>query len=393
MDQIDDATIAEIEQELAGDGVWIDPAFARSLDISADDETAIEDAVASAQQADLKVVLVDVDPDDDRFQGSFANLSAWLQDDIGGDATFVGYDRWSEPHLSVQAFGDQPDTIYVDNVAAHDHPDDLVAQVLQVQQLLDDGNAQALWDEVPSDERYSWTADEGVQASAVFGAIGIVVALGAVVAGLVVWLRRRGRRPAGFTLPSTVLHTIRAAEDRRLRQQAEAEVLALGEAIGSGEPGGTANGLEAWQQALDHYSAARSILSQATSPADVVGALVLARRGEDARATAQETRPSAWEAPVRCWFNPLHDGRTTEVTWRDDGRAVDVPACAACAAAVEAGREPEDVLDFIEGDRTVHYYRLDLGAWSTTGYGTLDRDLLGALRSGAVARRRLSRRR
>ncbi len=63
------------------------------------------------------------------------------------------------------------------------------------------------------------------------------------------------------------------------------------------------------------------------------------------------------------------------------GRAVDVPACRACAADVRAGREPGDVLDFIEGDRTVHYFRLDLGPWSRTGYGTLEPDLLGALGS------------
>jgi hypothetical protein len=383
MDQIDDETIAEIEQELSGDGVWVDPGFAAGHDISAGDEARLEEAVASAQRAEVKVVLVEVDSDDERFQGSFANLSAWLQDDLGGDATYVGYDRWSEPRLKVQAFGDQPDTMSVANVAAHEHPDDLVDQVVRVPELLDDGNAEALWWEVPSDERYSWTADEGIQASEVAGGIGVVVAAGALVAGLVVWRRRRRLRPRGFTLPSTVLHTVRAAEDRRLRQQADAEVLALGEAIGRGEPSGTAPALDAWQQALDHYAAARSILSQAAAPADVVGALVLARRGEDARARAQERTPSAWEPPLRCWFNPLHDGSTTEVTWRDDAREVDVPACADCAGAVRADREPDDVLDFIEGERTVHYYRLDLGAWSVTGYGALDRDLLGALRSRA----------
>lgn len=387
-DAISDATIAEIEQQLAGDGVWIDPAFARSHGVSAADEAAIEDAVASAQQADLKVVLVEVDYDDARFQGSFANLSAWLQDDAGGDATYVGYD---EPGVSVQAYGEQPDTIYVSSLVAHDHPEDPVAQVLQVQELLEDGNAEALWAEVPRDERYSWTADEGVQASEVVGGIGIVVAVGAVVAGLVAWRRRRRLRPSGFTLPSTVLHTVRAAEDRRLREQADAEVLALGEAIGSGQATGTPDGLAAWQQALDHYAAARSILSQDPAPADVVGALVLARQGEDARSAAQDSEPSVWTPPVRCWFNPLHDGGTTEVTWRDGAREVDVPACQACAADVRAGREPGDVLDFIEGDRTVHYFRLDLGAWSATGYGTLDRDLLGALRSSRATRRGLKR--
>jgi hypothetical protein len=390
-EQISDDTISEIEQQLASDGVWIDPSFARTHDISAADEAAIEEAVASARSADLKVVLVEVDSDDERFQGSFANLSAWLHDDAGGDATYVGWNRWSEPHLSVQSFGDQPDTMSVANVANHEHPDDVADQVVRVQELLDDGNAEEIWWEVPNDERYSWTADEGIQASEVVGGIGVVAALAAVVAGLVVWRRRRRLRPSGFTLPSTVLHTIRAAEDKRLRQQADTEVLALGEAIGSGEPGGSAAALDAWQQALDHYAAARSILSQEAAPADVVGALVLARRGDDARAAAQEGTPGAWRAPVRCWFNPLHDGPTTEVTWRsgerDDDRAVDVPACAACADAVRAGREPDDVLDFIEGDRTVHYFRLDLGPWSRTGYGSLERDLLGALRAAGAGRR------
>ena len=387
-DAISDATIAEIEQELAGDGVWIDPAFARAHDISAADESAIEGAVASTQRADVKVVLVEVNSDDDRFHGSFANLSAWLQDDTGGDTTYIGYDRWSGATLSVQAYGEQPDTIYVANVAAHEHPDDMVSQVVQIPVLLDDGNAKALWDEVPRDERYSWTADEGIQASEVAVGVGVVVAFAAVVAGAFVWRRRRRNRPSRFTLPSTVLHTIRTAEDRRLRQRADAEVLALGEAIGRGEPTGTAHALDAWQQALDHYSAARAILSQKAAPADVVGALVLAGRGKDARATAQEQKPPAWKAPMRCWFNPLHDGRTTEVTWRDEGREVDVPACSACAAEVTAGREPHDVLDFIQGDRTVHYYRLDLGAWSRTGYGTLDPDLLAALRTGSTSRLR-----
>jgi hypothetical protein len=49
---------------------------------------------------------------------------------------------------------------------------------------------------------------------------------------------------------------------------------------------------------------------------------------------------------------------------------------------VRSGGEPDDVLDLVEGDRTVHYYRLDLGTWTRTGYGALDRDLLGALRAG-----------
>jgi hypothetical protein len=383
-EQITDETIAEIERELDGDGVWIDPAFARSQGISAEDEDEIEAAVAATDRADLNVVLVEVSTDDDRFQGSFGSLSAWIHDSRGGDATYVGWERYASPHVTVDAYGAQPATIHVDDVAAHEVPDDLAGQVVRIAELLEDGTAESRWDEIPDDEKYSWTTDEGVQVVEVVGAIGIGIGIAAVVAVVVLgvrgWRRRRSTRTA-FALPATVLHTVRVAEDKRLRQQADAEVLALGEAIGSGEPGGTAHSLDAWQQALDHYAAARSILSQAAAPADVVGALVLARRGDDARSRAQQRKPSAWAPRPGCWFNPLHEGPTSEVTWRDDDRRVDVPACAACAADVRAGREPRDILDLIEGDRTVHYFRLDLGAWSRTGYGSLDRDLLGALRT------------
>lgn len=378
---ITDASIAEIEQELAGDGVWIEPAFASAQGISADDEARIEQAVASAQSSDLKVVLVEVDIDDDRFQGSFSSLSAWLQDSSGADETYVGWQEYSEPHLVVQAYGEQPDTAHVANVAAHDDPDDLVAQVVRVPELLDQGNAEELWFEVPRDERYSWTADDGVSVPGWMIA-GIVAVL--VMAGVLVWRRVRGAvrsRPAGFVLPSAVLRTVREAEDRQLRERAEAEVLALGEAVGRGEPTDDfPESLLSWQQSLDHYAAARDVLDRAGSPADVVGALVLARRGESARASALDRPEQHWEPPVGCWFNPLHDGPASEVTWRDGDRSVDVPACPDCAGAVRAGKEPDDVLDFIEGERTVHYFRLDIGAWSSTGYGTLEADLLGALR-------------
>lgn len=400
MGQIDDATIAEIEQEMAGDGVWIDPVFAASHDISAAEEAAIEDAVAAAQDATLRVVLIEVDASDERFHGNFQSLAAWLHDDLGGDATYVGHER-SALGVILQAYGDQPDTDSVDNVARHEHPDDAAAQVLRASELIDQGTAEQLWQDVPREEKYPWTAEEGQQGShqdgtdvgdILLGLGGVALAGAAIAAGVIGWRRRHRQthqhqhrqhpRAAGFVLPRTVLHTVRSAEDRRLRQRAEAEVLALGEALGAGESGRSASALDAWQQALDHYAAARSILSQeAAAPADVVGALVLARRGEDARTTAQSATPSAWQPPVPCWFNPLHDGPAREVTWRGDGRAVVVPACHACAAEIEAGREPADVLDFIEGDETVHYFRLDLGPWSATGYGALDGKLLDALRS------------
>lgn len=384
MDQIDDATIAEIKQELSGDGVWIAPSFARAHEITAADEAAIEEAVASVRVADMKVVLVDVDHADERFQGNISNLTAWLYDDTGEDATYVGY---AYDGVRLLDYGEQPSTSSISSVARHEHPEDAVGQVLRAAELLESGNADKVWEAIPREERYPWIAEEqedgvvpGLDAgSGALWGIGAALVLGAVVVGVIRWRRRR--LPPGFTLPRTVLHTVRAAEDRRLRTDAEAEVLALGEALGSGQPVRTPPTLDSWQRALDHYAAARSILLQEATPADVVGALVLARRGEDARGHAQGGGGAVWQPPTPCWFNPLHEGSTSVVKWRDGAREVDVPACPACEGDLAAGREPGDVLDFIEDDKTVHYYRLDLGAWTTTGYGALDADLLGALRA------------
>jgi hypothetical protein len=209
MDQVDDATIAEIEREMSGDGVWIEPGLASTLGISAADEERIEEAVATTEKADLKVVLIEIDYDDERFQGSFSSLSAWVHDSLGGgDATYIGLDDL-DAGIQVEAYGNQPDSYPVDSLAAYEHPGEITAQVLRAAELLDDGNARALWEEVPLDERYPGS-DVGVQGSEVLGGLGIVVGIGAAAAAFVVWRRRRRLRPSGFTLPSSVLLSVRS---------------------------------------------------------------------------------------------------------------------------------------------------------------------------------------
>lgn len=155
-------------------------------------------------------------------------------------------------------------------------------------------------------------------------------------------------------------------------------MLALGEALATAEiTGGSEAVLDSWQAALDHYAAARKVLQQAGSPADVMGSLVLAQRGASALESAQ--RGVRWQPEPSCYFHPLHDGPVRQVDWGAPGRAATVPACDPCASALADGEEPEDVLDFIDGDATTHYYALDIPPWSTTGYGSLEPDLLAAL--------------
>ena len=394
---IDDALLTQIEAELdeTGDGVWVAPAFAQQHGLDAADELRLEQVVTRAETADLRVVLVEVDRADDRFQGSFSQLVAWLHDDVGGDATYLGWDADSQ-ELRLQSFGEQPDEAFVTRMAAHAAPGDLVGQVERAEELLVTGEAYELWSALDDDEKYPGSSDGDVGGWALV-VVGLVVAALAVGGGrrLVGALRGRRARAKSFVLPTTVLRTVRAAEDRALRRDAEAELLALGQRLIAQELDRLdAGALEVWEQAMEHHAAAERVLAVSTSPADVVGALVLVRRGEQARSAAAGGAGS-WRPSPGCWFNPLHTGPTRKVTWRDgddeEGRRVDVPACARCARDVSAGKEP-DVLDFVHGERTVHYYRLDIGAWSETGYGTLDTDLIGALRRAGASRRDRGRR-
>ena len=405
---IDDATLAEIVEEMGGDGVWVHPALAREQGISAADETRLEQVVAGAEHTDLRVVLVDLDYRDDRFQGNFTSLTAWLHDDLGGDAVYVGVHAGPPHSLRLEEYGEvDSDAFYAGRVAELEHPDDLVAQVERTVELLDTGGARELYMEIPVDERYDnpSSGSDGAAGGVWMVVTGAVLVVGAVMA-VQRWKKRKqgansarpaslGARPRpGFVLPVAVLRTVRAAEDRQLRQRAETEVLALGEALARENHGSTVPALEAWRGALDHYDAARTILAGAGSPADVVGALVLVRRGEDARTYAAGEVAEPWEPRTGCYFNPLHGDAAQRVRWASgtSGASAEVPACGDCATAVQAGQEPDDVLDFVSGDSTVHYFRLDLGAWSETGYGAVTPDLLGELRRARSGRRIRTRR-
>src|SRR5690606_15968497 len=182
-----------------GDGVWIDPEFARANDISETDEAFLEQAVAGGEHADLKVVLVEIDNDDPLFQGRFANLSAWLHDSVGGDATYVGHDEYTDPQLHVHAFGEQPETSPAADIATREHPDDVVDAVGRLQELLDDGSAPGLWEQIPREERYPWTADDraldgvrdGIEGLSGAGWLGIGVAALVAVAAVAGWVRSR----------------------------------------------------------------------------------------------------------------------------------------------------------------------------------------------------------
>lgn len=211
---------------------------------------------------------------------------------------------------------------------------------------------------------------------------------GLLVAGLVLalvgtagwgwWRRRTLTRGRGVALPASALDRIRDAHDRQLLRRAEREVLALGEAIDAADIS-QHHDADAWQSALDHYDGARRVLRRgepAPDVLDVVGAIVLAGRGEKVLAAALAGRPPELARP--CFLNPLHGPATGTTQVQRGSATVAVPLCKACRADLKAKRRP-DTLDVLRKGQPVHYFDTTDEPWASTGYGALDPDLLPRL--------------
>ncbi|WP_028659603.1 LPXTG cell wall anchor domain-containing protein [Nocardioides insulae] len=400
-----EAQLSAVEAELAQDGVWV--ADQLRDQVSPAQEQQIEDAVASSS-APAYVTLARLDHDDPLTSGSPADLARIIHLDTGRDGHYLGVPSYGDLRVEVTSFPDQSADWYASALAEEEHPGDLTAQVLTTLDLLGDPAA--------AREQYNQTHPEpggppdptdpigtGTGGAPTPWLLGGGLLVLTVVAAVVFDRRRRRRRTPvasavegrSLVLPVTVLGTVRAAEDRRREDEALAAVLGLGEAIDAAELRANRDEVRrAWQAALDHYDVASRILHRDHTPADAVGALVLARRGHEAMAAALARK--GWTPARPCYFNALHPAAARRVSWSESGSksgseagsgsesgraevSVEVPACPACADAVRAGREPADILDFLAHGVPRHYFTLDLGAWSESGYGALDTDLLARL--------------
>lgn len=375
---ITDQDLARIVSDLAHDGVWVDPSFARTHDLSAADEQQLVRAVAGLERP-VRVVLVEPSYDDPEYQGQVEMLvhALTLADEV--PSLYVVPSHGGDRSSLLNELDARTDSSVIGLLASQRHPDEFLAQTLETIALT--AQPQRVVEQAYRDSAPRTTSQSGAQPSrepegaSVWQISGLLVGLVAVVmVGAALWrafVRRRTQyRPSG-----ALLRRAKSAEQRSRRQVAEAEVTTLAEAVAraSAELPGT-------QVALDHLEAAQRALalhaSGARGEADVIGALILAQRGH----AALQGRPLG----TRCWFNPLHPVASDEVQWRHDGRAVTVPTCAACGAQVARGQEPSDILDLAGLRATRHWFHLDLGPWTTTGFGAFTPDLPHELtRSGA----------
>ncbi|MGH3357267.1 MAG: hypothetical protein ACRDO7_00595 [Nocardioidaceae bacterium] len=419
--RINEKALGRIEQELAQDGVWVSPSLRSTFPTRA--ERRIEKAVEQAN-AKVYVALVEIPSRHPQFHGRVKDLFATIRTDTGSDGTYVGVEG-ARLEPATYSFGGREDALLAGQAATLRHPRQPIEQVIASVEFVGNGKAEQVYDRLRKEDRPSREQQDGKphgrdgsveeagpgpttadhsdtvpvpsagpapddgSGMAIGIGIGVAVALVLLAAAIGLALRRRSRTGRGFRLPpvkrpsmarlsaivpTALLSTIRTAGSDRHEKRARRDVIALGERIEAVDL--DASG-DAWEQALDHYDAARRILGGKHEPADTVGAIVLAARGDAALDAAADGRD--WKPERPCYLNPLHGMSERSVTWRGASGGVDLPACSKCAGAIAAGRMPDDVLDFMHEGRPRHYFALDLAPWSRTGYGALEPDLLARL--------------
>ena len=389
---VDEAKIAEVVKELKSTGVYVDESLQSKL--PADFQTQLRQQVAESKTP-VFVALVPIEREDPNFHGSTELFAGVLHSDIGGPGIYLTYnaDRTS---IDGEEFSTGYNGYYSWFAAREQHPNDLQKQLTSAVTYINNGRGEEVYNQLREKRQETGTSqssgsygdDEGTPTGVVVGGT-LALVLVLTVAAVKLTSRRKPRKPRTtyvrgkgyvtdrpFELPKATLSMIRQSQDAQLERRAEAAVLELGEAIDKTDlkPSGDAG---AWQAALDHYDLSRRILDRKHTQADVVGALVLSERGRAALGAAARKRP--WSPQRPCYFNPLHGAGSESVRWSGRLGGAQVPACAGCANDVRRDAEPDDVLDFMIDGRARHYFDLDLGVWSETGYGALDPDLVTRL--------------
>jgi hypothetical protein len=381
----------QIAHSLDRSGVWVSPEL-RSL-VTPATQHRLEKAVAHSPTP-VKVVVYPFDYQD-QYGGDPVELLTLLHDHTGAPGVYLSVRDPGSPEFSDvvgRSWGTPIDAEEVTAPANENHPHHPVAAMLAGIRVIRDGRVQETYEKYlyrpedqtdagptthhtvaatppPAERGPSWGAGQDV----------LVGVLALAVVALGVRLRRARKRT--FQLPPSVSKRIRTAEDQQLLERARSAVLDLGERLDAHEIG-PRDDRGSWQAALDHYDAAGRLLDQGTPDVlDVVGALVLAGRGQQALAAAVAGRP--FTPATTCFLNPLHaQPGTSRSRVEVSGQVVKVPLCAGCLDDLRHGRTP-DVLDVLRHGRAVHYFETDAEPWASTGYGALEPDLLRRLHTRA----------
>ncbi|MGX6449053.1 hypothetical protein ACVU7I_13450 [Patulibacter sp. S7RM1-6] len=388
---------ARIAQVLERTGVYVDPSFDEVVRPA--QRRRIARLVAAATPRTY-VVLVRLQKGD-RFDGQDNRFLAALRGRLEGeaaDAVFVlrgGLDRldvadWSTGRPAYPSRATQAERVVAyEDVAGKDPDEPLGTQIERYFAVVGDANLERRaarakgGDDDTADGRVPTLEDSGADAAGSGSSrvptlfLVLVAVLVLAVVGLLL-ARRRGARPADDALPvlpDRVFEHARAAQRSGLRLDAETELLRLSELLDAQPVPDREEAQIAYGRALDGYAAARRTLTRTDRIVDVVGVLVLVdlARAELARAQDLEAGRRTRRRQPLCFFDPLHGRARRTVAWE---RGLEVPACAACAAAASGGGRPDVLRDgdgpYFEGDTV----------WARTGFGAFDDDLIGRVSRG-----------
>ncbi len=206
------------------------------------------------------------------------------------------------------------------------------------------------------------------------GLLAFVGVAGAGVAGLIGYTKHKARKRNELATA-------------KVRKTLDEDITAFGEALDHldvelSDPRLSADGLDDLQAALDQYELAKRAATAMGSPeeASTVTAALDEGRWRLARVQARLDGTPLPDHRPPCFFDPRHGLSTTDVSFAPSGGMVrDVPACAACAIAVNSGSDPATrMVESAAGARP--YY--DSGreyAGYTSGYYRSNADLISTV--------------
>ncbi|WP_354642463.1 hypothetical protein [Kitasatospora camelliae] len=316
--------ITEASAALKSTQVYVDPSMTGRFS-----ESQAADLAGKLKDAD-KPIFVAVVPATDAYPAQT------LARDLRTETGIVGvYAIWRGEEF--RAFSDRAALapVAADRIAgaaSRAHPGDI------------NGTVNDFVDQAIPQTRGHGVTDGGTGVAAVVVPVALLLLIGA---GVFVMLRRSRRRK----------EERQRAELAQLRTVVDEDITAFGEELdrldfSPGAPDADDRQRTDYAGALDSYDRAKQLMDAAGRPSDVRAVTEALENGRFALATLaarREDRPLP-ERRVPCFFDPRHGPSARDVDWAPPGGAVrSVPACAADAARLESGLDPD--VRTVETDR------------------------------------------
>jgi hypothetical protein len=353
-----DERVDAIVRALRADPVYVSSSLARAVPPA--QVAALRRAVAGSPAPAFVVVAPSFG--DEPGLGTLRALPDLLHDRLDRDGLYLAVDASSTPYA--QAFGVRPatdiDRLFVN--VSDDRPDATPGVAARYALALLTTGKRA---PVPGRPRHD---DDAVNALPVVAA---GIGAGALGFGMIGWpwlaglRRRRAQRRAKPPEDGPALTPVSPPLDAdALRRDAHRELAELSAAL--------AAATQPPDAAFDAYGAASKLLDEAAPRAiELLAALELARAGR-AALRGNVRRP--------CFFDPRHGAGTNATRWRLGTEETDIPACRACAQAIEQDRAPLALQD----DGRPYFGRDTL--WARTGFGAIADDLPQRVLAGEARR-------